>query len=325
MAGPRGEVDFVKVNHIPIELLQLEKIPDIQNFLIETDDPNKLWLKEATGIIGEWRGRLRSTYIRWALAINGLNVAALRYGDPGWASTHKFQVRSVRPVRGIDPDGRTPVDRLPIAEWDGATAAKNHMETLPMLAAFGIIDIYANLESLIFSFYRIFLNHHPESIIQGPEFRDLRKLRRDPEKAAEWKVAWELRLNKWHRNKLYDGIAKVFTAFCSVAKLKTPSIHSHATLETWAETLDMISVVRNCLIHGESIVPENLAEACKKPHALLFDFKTGAPFEVRLDHLEGVEFFCDQLLTGINITMLELHFGERVMDLARKPEPPASH
>ncbi|MBA4191488.1 MAG: hypothetical protein C0467_26210 [Planctomycetaceae bacterium] len=253
--------------------------------------------------------------MRWALAINGLNVAAERYGDPAWARTRAFQVRSVRPRNGVDDMGGMAVEHAPIAQWDGKTAAKNHMDTIPMLTAFGIIDIFANLETFVFILYRLYLNQTPDSIIEGDDFKELRKLKRDPAKDAEWKVAWEERLNNWHRKKLYDGLAKVFKAFCAVTKLKTPSTYTHTTIDTWVESLDMIAIVRNCLIHGASTVPANLAEACKKPHALLFDFELDAPLEITLYHLEGVELFCDQLLTGINLSMLELHAGVKFSDI----------
>jgi len=300
MAGPRGEVDFIHVKNIPVEQLQLKDAPSIQNILIDTTKPESLWLKEATKEIGVWRANLRSTYMRWALAINGLNVAAERYGDPAWARTRAFQVRSVRPRNGVDDMGGMAVEHAPIAQWDGKTAAKNHMDTIPMLTAFGIIDIFANLETFVFILYRLYLNQTPDSIIEGDDFKELRKLKRDPAKDAEWKVAWEERLNNWHRKKLYDGLAKVFKAFCAVTKLKTPSTYTHSTTDTWAESLDMIAIVRNCLIHGASTVPANLAFTLGLKTTGLY--KVSVPFSYQL---------CYRYLYG-----LDLDFNKQQLETA---------
>jgi hypothetical protein len=313
MSSVRGDVDFVGHIVVPAATAaDLVALPQITNLIINSDLPESRWLKEATTAIGEWRAKLRSTYLRWALSINGLEVAANRYADLEWSRRHKFEVKSLRPLPGdFDEHGRIRVEQTRIALWDGATASENHRNTMPMLAAFGVIDLYARLEEFVFALYRIFLNHHPETLLKGEEYKDLKRLRKEAEseesKKPKWEEAWRKRLIAWQRKKLYEGLGNVFKAFCSVARLEKPSHYQVNTIDTWAESIDIIGLVRHSLIHGVAEVSEELAEACKKLHAILFDFEKGEPLEIELYHLQGVDCFCEQLLSGLNVAMVELH------------------
>lgn len=314
MSGVRGDTDFV--GHIIVPAATAENfamLPQFTNWMIHTDVPEHLWLNEATAAIGEWRARFRSTYMRWALALNGLEVAASKYSNSWWARNHQFTVSSLRPTDAgtRDDQGRTILGQRIIAKWDGETAAQNHLDTMPMLAMFGVIDLYARLEEFVFRLYRIYLNRSPDSLIRGIEGKELRKLRREAEadatKKPAWEEAWRKRLNAWQRKKLYAGLGQVFRGFCNVAKLKTPSVYKVSTIDSWADSINTVALVRNALMHGVAIVPPELATACKKPNAILFDLKEGEPLDINLRHLQGVDCFCEQLLSGINLSMLELH------------------
>jgi hypothetical protein len=258
---------------------------------------------------------MRSTYIRWAISINGLEVAAEKYASVTWQRdpNRRFFVTSLRNEDEPRPDGRRQVVPTIIAEWNGPTASKAHRKTMPMLAAFGVIDLYGNLEDFVFDIFKVFLNAHPEHILRGDEFRDLRRLRheakRDESKKEAWDKAWKERLERWQRNKLYDGLGKVFRAFCTAAGLKTPSFHKYVTIENWAETIEIIGLVRNGLTHGVTVVTAEIADACKKPHAMTFDFQEGKPLTIRLDHLQGIDYFCEQLLTALNFSLIEKVHG----------------
>jgi hypothetical protein len=146
---------------------------------------------------------MRSTYIRWALSINGLEVAAQKYASAAWQKdpNRRFIVTSLRNEDEPGPDGRHQVIPTIIAEWDGPTAAESHLKTMPMLAAFGVIDLYGNLEDFVFDIFKVFLNAHPEHLLRGDEFRNLRRLRREAEqdesKNGAWETAWQERLEKW--------------------------------------------------------------------------------------------------------------------------------
>ncbi|WP_437894234.1 hypothetical protein [Sorangium sp. So ce124] len=281
------------------------------NIVIEAKKPDDAWIEAIMRQIGLWRAKLRSTYLRWALCINGLEVAAQKYADATWASTHSFVVRSIRPNgKGTRTDGAISVDdKAIIAKWDGKKASDAHRDTIPMVSAFGIIDLYGNIEEVIFEMYRLFLTHNPADLLRGDDHKCLRKLKReaeaDPSKRAEWDTAWRHRLDAWQRKRLYDGLGKIFRAFCATANLTAPSTYRVSTVDTWAESIETIALVRNALVHGATTVSEELADACKRAHAIMFNFQKDEPLTIRLYHLQGVDFFCEQLLTAINLSLIE--------------------
>ncbi|MFB2983631.1 hypothetical protein [Microseira sp. BLCC-F43] len=308
MSNSRGDIDLVGHNIISIPAENVGPLPSIDNIIVKADSPEKQWIEDVTQQIGDWRAKLRSTYIRWALSINSLHIAAEKYAAPEWAMRHKFVVTSLR------PDDDQNINPCVIAEWDGLTASDAHRKTIPMLTAFGIIDLYANLEEVIFALYRTYLNYHPQQLLQGNEFRELRRLKREAEadslKCKAWKTAWQKRLNDWQRKKIYDGLGQVLKGFCNTAGIKTPSTGKQTTVETWAESIDIVSFVRNALIHGETIVSEELETLCTKPYACAFDFKSGEPLVIKLYHLQGVDLFCEQLLSALNISLCELAYKQ---------------
>ena len=118
-------------------------------------------------------------------------------------------VTSLRPDgNGVRPDGSIKPKVTIIAQWNGPTASQAHLNTMPMLAAFGVIDLYAHLEEVIFALYRTYLNYHHSQLLRGDEFKNLRRLKRAADKDAtqcsSWEAAWQERLNSWQRKKLYD-------------------------------------------------------------------------------------------------------------------------
>jgi hypothetical protein len=270
------------------------------------------WIEEASLEIGEWRAGLRSTYIRWSLAINGLEVAAIKYDSETWTPDHKFAVHSL--VFGS-------TEPKPIAIWDNKTAAANHRETMPMLCAFGVIDMYSGLEEFLFTIYRIYHTQHTEHLAAGKDNRELRRLQREaainPSKKKEWADAWEKRLDDWQRNAVYKGIQKNFLAFCQQAGLKVPSTYTRTTVETWSETLNGIALLRHSLVHGAKVVSNELDDFCKKPYKLTFDFKAGEPLVVRLDHLMGIQMFAEQWLSALNLSMIERAHKVNIKDIGK--------
>jgi hypothetical protein len=276
----------------------------INNVIANAKTAQGQWVERITTLIGPARAEFRSTYIRWALAINGLHVAADKYRETGWQATHQgFTVSSVR----ADNTGETRIEA--IAEWDGETAANHHLASTPMLLSYGIIDLYACLEEWVFDVYRAYLEVYPDSLLRGDEFRELRRLRSESTNDAvaqtSWAQAWKKRLDDWQRNRIYDGLDKVFLSFCNEARLKRPSKYKHTDIQSWAESLRLIAVVRNSLIHGSETVNAELGALCGKPHSLGFAFKTGDRLSLKLIHLQAIECFTDQLLTAINISLME--------------------
>lgn len=273
------------------------------NWIVVPSHPENEWMRSLMKMVGEWRAVVRSTYIRWALAINGLHVAAEKYQanqDPSRA----FQVTSIR----ADRNGK--ITKSVVSQFTFPEAAEAHLKVQPMLCAHGFIDLYAGLEEMVFAFYRTFLSAKPELILRGDEFRELRRAYRKagdgPAQQENWNDLWAIRLDSWHRKKLYDGLGNVFSAFCAQAGLNTPAAYKETTIETWAESIDGISLVRNALIHGVTHVPDEIADFCRKPHSLGFRFTKGDPLRLDLLDLQVVEAFCDQLLTALNLSLVEL-------------------
>jgi hypothetical protein len=58
-------------------------------------------------------------------------------------------------------------------------------------------------------------------------------------------------------------------------------------------------------MHGESIAPIELEHFSKKPWGLGFQFATGTPLRLGLFEIQVLENFCDQLLTGMNLALVE--------------------
>jgi hypothetical protein len=314
MSKSRGDIDFVGHAVIPVEDLKVDNLTSINNILWKATNPDQKWVEEVTEQIALSRAKMRSTYIRWSLSINGLTVASEKYKDSEWSKHHEFIVTSLRPdLTGKGPNGGVNVDIATIAKWKGDYAASAHLSTIPMITSYGLIDIYSNLEEVIFNFYRTFLMHQPESIIKGDDFKPLRKLRKQAH-AGEiemeiWTKAIHERIDLWQRKKLYDGLGKVFKSFCELTQIKRPSVHTHTTIDSWVSSINTIGLVRNALVHGVTVVSKELATACKSPFAMTFDFEENDPLEIKLYHLQGVELFCEQLFDALNISLIELMVG----------------
>lgn len=296
----RGHIDLVGHNRFTfIEAMQAGQ--PITNITYTAKKPEETWIENCTIGIGNWRAKFRSCYIMWALAINGLHLATEKYADPDWQRTTVFTISSLRLAQGgLEPSI--------IAEWPGEKAAQSHSETINLLCSWALIDLYSCIEEFVFDFYRFFLDQFPETLLKGEEFRKLRQLRHqarsDPTAAKEWEAAWSERLFNWQRKRLYDGLADVFLAFLSHAGLKSSTYYS-SNGEQWAETIGGIAELRNALVHGLQTVPEKLAIFSQKPNRMTFDFVQGEEIKLKLYHIQGVECFLDQLLTTLNMALLE--------------------
>ncbi|MBU3161352.1 hypothetical protein KPL37_16715 [Clostridium frigoris] len=303
--GTRNSINFIP--HLKFKNTEM-MIPDhIDNFVFLAKKDEDKWIERSCEKIGEWRSVFRSTYIRWALCINGLCVASDKYADPTWNSKNKFTVSTLRA-------GKYCVEQANIVVWDGITASKAHKDTVDIIAEWGMIDLYGCIEEFVFNLYSIYLDYHPNILMEGSEFKKLRRIYNQREEGeAErilWNDAWKERIEKWHRKKLYDGIDKIFLSYCNHSRIKEPSKYTHTTIQTWAETIKGISILRNCLIHGVEVVPKELEEFCQKPYCMSFDFKEGQTLKVKLHHLQSVEMFTDQLLNALNTSFLELMYPE---------------
>ena len=298
----RGSFDAV--GHVHLTPEELGAGAPVNNIVVKAATEDGAWIEEATTKVGDWRAVFRSTYFRWALSINGLHVAADRYKHPDWQAGQKsFVVRGLR----ADNSGSARVEVL--AEWDGDTAADNHLRTQAMLVSYGIIDMAACFEEWVFDLYRCYLNQHPKSLLQGDEQRELKRLwknaKTDPAAAQDWAKRWPERLSAWQQKKVYQGLDKVFTAFFADTGLKRPSSYHLTDIDTWAESLRLVAVLRNHLIHGADVANSELAGLSGKPTSLGMTFTEGQPLRLELEHLQAVECFTDQLLSAVNLSLAE--------------------
>ncbi|SIR32473.1 hypothetical protein [Pontibacter lucknowensis] len=285
-----------------------KSLPQIDNIIYKTTIEELKWAEEATYKIGEWRDIFRSTYIRWALAINGLHQASKTYSDPKWRRSGKKFI-----VTGFRMRNEVQIVDAPIAKWDGNVAADAHLKSVNMIASYGIIDLYSCFEELIFDFYKSYLKHKPDVFLVGPANKDFRKIYNNRESDPEaWNSAFEERLGNWQRKKLYESLPQVFLSYMNTVGLEKPKDYEHTSPETWVETLKGIAILRNCLTHGQKFVPEDLAEISKKPYSMGFNFKVGEEINLSTKHLMSVELFGDQLLRALNISIIEKAEKEKI-------------
>lgn len=261
------------------------------------------WEKDASELIHEYRGIFKSSYIRWSLSINGLNLAQEKYSNPSFNNV--FQVSGLRRVE-------EKMSKVGIIAWRGKKAAENHFETIPMLVAYGIIDMYSLIEEFILGIYRIYLFYNPESMLTGSDNKFYRKLYREKDANPEqWTKEWNKRLDSWQRRKIYDGLDNVYKSFLDRIEInKTPKyllVDDETKPEIFyeiANTIKFISVLRNTLIHGNYTVTKELEDASNLAPKNDLHFIEGDQINLEVVHLSAIEQVSHSLLAYYNIAML---------------------
>lgn len=274
------------------------------NLVHRARNADEAWIEEATAKIGEWRAMTRSVYLRWAITINASVLAEQRYRDI--PEDQALRTNTLRLFEGRP-------DQVPLAIWPAREAAEHYAAVTPLIAANGVADLFGALEDVIFDLYEIYLRHNPESLMQGNEYRSLRRTwhhRGDTADAdAQWQVAWSERFEAWRRKRAYDGLHRVFLALFDHAGLRRPSIYNLTDVADWARTVEMVAELRHLIVHGAATVSDRLATLSSTPTSMTFDFVAGDPLDVKLHHLQSIECFCDQLLTAINMSLVERAIG----------------
>lgn len=75
----RARALFFPQQHI--ERMQGEAKLEISNFIHRTEKLEEKWIEETTEKIGDWKDLSRSIYLRWAITINAMCLAAERYKE----------------------------------------------------------------------------------------------------------------------------------------------------------------------------------------------------------------------------------------------------
>lgn len=303
-ASFRNRLVFVQQQKIDVYNPQVEHITSAENIIWRTDDLAKKWIEQATERIGDYRSFVRSVYIRWAININALHIAERRYREN---SDIALAVDTLRP-------SHTGPEKVHMVVWPANQAADNYAASIPLMAAYAVQDLYGALEEIIFALYEIFLNAHPGRLMEGKEYKGLRKLYRERDSSAKnqqaFDSAWSERIDAWRRKRAYDGLHKVFASFWSAAGLHRPSWFKHSDIAEWCRTIETVAEIRHLIVHGENDVSTRLADLCQAQPELGFKFQAGNQLEVKLLDLMIVENFLDTLLTAINSSLLEFAIGE---------------
>jgi len=301
------ELNFIERQMVPIMSPDYDQEKPIKWIEFECSTPEKKWIYDVNTITMDFGGVFHSIFLRWAVTVNGLHVAAEKYKSQEWANSGKgFAVTGIRNAE----DGSGP-NQTYVRIWDGKMASEVHASSIPMLASWAFCNMYSCLEEFVFKIFKVFLDAHPLTICKGDQFRDLRRAYRERElngdRLSEWNEKWSNRLNSWHRNKLYDGIEKVFNNFIQQSGLEIPSSYKGKyDYSDIAKTLDGISMIRNCFIHGETEVPNELGEFCKTFQSTLFQYKSGDKFAITLHELATLEHFTDTFTQTLNTSFFEL-------------------
>lgn len=265
------------------------------------------WVGEANKLVMEFGGIFHSVYLRWAFAINGLHVAQEHYSSNDWLNENKiFNVNGIR--NSIDGSG--PKQSV-VYEPEKHEVAELHGSTIPMLSAWAFCNMYSCLEEFIFKLFRIFLNYHPLNVLKGSDFKHGRALYRDRGNSAEdenaWQNYWGVRLDSWHRKKLYDGIEKTVNNLTAQSNIKIPKAYEKDfNYSDVAKTLGGISLIRNCFIHGVTKVPKELEEFCSDFRGLFFSYKEGEKFAITIHELETFDFSTSTFLQTLNQSFFEM-------------------
>ena len=270
-----------------------------------SDRPEHKWIEEATLRIADWKTFVRSVYMRWAITINALHVARDRYAELDGAIGLSIDQLTVKNDK---------LEREPMVIWSGAQAAENYELSIPLMASYGVQDIFGVAEEIIFDLYDIYLNHHPTLILEGDEFRAERKLYRERNdgtgQAEAWAQAWQDRLVKWRRKKLYSGLHGVFLSFWNRSGLRRPPWYVHTDIDTWAKTIEIFGELRNLITHGENKVSTRLEELVSEQPFLGLTFTAGDELDVKLSDMMIMQDFLIKLLSTLNLSLIQRGLGQ---------------
>lgn len=306
------QTSWTKLNFIERESISIMdpgalETENIKWFEFTVTDKESKWVQEINEVVMEFGGVFHSIFLRWAVTINGLHVAADKYSNPEWKKKGMgFTVQGIRNRK----DGSGP-EYTNVRVWDGSMASVVHSSSIPMLAAWAFCNMYSCLEEFIFKIFRVYLNSNPLEICKGEEYKDIRKIYHARDKSNEqhsaWIEAWSERLESWHRKKLYEGLEKVFKNFINKTGLQIPSFYgAKYDYNDIAKTLGGIALIRNCFVHGVTKVPPELALFCESFHSLFFSFTEGESFSLSINDLATLEYFTDTFTQTLNNSLFEL-------------------
>lgn len=78
------ELNFIERESIPIMAPGALELENVKWFEFTVTDEGLKWVQEINEVVMEFGGVFHSIFLRWAVTINGLHVAADKYSDPEW-------------------------------------------------------------------------------------------------------------------------------------------------------------------------------------------------------------------------------------------------
>ncbi len=156
---------------------------------------------------------------------------------------------------------------------------------------------------MLFLLFKLYYSHDPRNLLQGEEQKTLKTLYRERGKDESSKLAWETafteRFDQWRLKKVYKGIENNFTNYVEISNLDF-TFASIVPVEKWGKTLNIVSEIRNCFVHGARTVSSRLAGLCATPESFGFSFIEGEPFQINTNDLAILEMFLDEFTTMLN-------------------------
>jgi len=241
----------------------------------------------------DFKRKFRSSYVRWALTINALNVSQKYYSE------HSDKRLGVGFLRIENKE----FEMKNLIIMEASKAKENTNRCLDVISAYGVFDLYGCFEEIIFDLYEIYLNFYPEKLISGKDHKDARVLFRKRNENDEDRLAWceylRGRIEKWRRKRVYDKMSDVFYAFiCDVGLKDNEQFSRHMT--SMKKGINAISELRNIITHGGDAVTETLASFCDEGRNPMFPYKVGDKISVNLFTLASTEYFFDSIISDIN-------------------------
>lgn len=268
--------------------------PGIKHIAFETEDENLKWLEDSSNLGLLYHATFHSIFLKWAVAGNGLHVAADKY--KGWKEGQVFR------ISGYRCDGKAIVP-VSLHDYPGNIASQLHAEATLILAGWGFCSLYSGIEEMLFLLFKLYYAHDPKNLLQGVEQRPLKALYRrrgdDESSKAAWEAAFAERFDQWRLNRGYKGMENNFSNYVNVTNLDF-TFASMVPVETWGKTLNIVSEIRNCFVHGARTVSPKLAGLCATPESFGFSFTEGEPFRIDMNDLAILEMFLDEFTTMLN-------------------------
>lgn len=292
-------------DQLPIHLVSFlnDGSKTANNFIWPTNHIDLKWIQETTEIFGNLRALVRSTYIKWATTINALYIAEKRYNsepDTG------LEIHTMRPYKGE-------LREVVMATWDGKTASDRYKSFIPLISSYAVQDLYGALEHIEMEIHTIFIKSHPDQLMVGNEYKELRRLYRNKDNnlksKEEFNVAWNNRLRKWKEKHTFKSLQHKFSSYWKKAKLQKPLEAQDFDLDQLKNSIKVLSELRNLITHNEGTVSSKLSMLCKECPLMDLGYETGDALNVSVHQLMYIESFMDLLLTFLNLSLCEL--GER--------------